>query len=131
MRVADLVRKAILVCIVSVSLLAIGCAEKPQQPTGKSSTTVTSAKQSESTSTAGSNSQAKIEPYKGEVDSVDSAKKTMSVLKGNAGMAIMFDVSKAKLVGYKRIRDIKPGDNVTVEYKVESGYAVAKTITKK
>lgn len=130
LKVAVLVRKTIIVSVIGVSLLAVGCSGKATQQ-GNPSTAVTTAKQSESTGTAGSKSQAKIAPYKGVVDTVDTEKKTMAVLKGNAGMAIRFDVSGAKLVGYKKLGDIEPGDTVSIEYKVERGFAYAKTITKK
>ncbi|MBI4684296.1 MAG: hypothetical protein HY755_03740 [Nitrospirae bacterium] len=68
--------------------------------------------------------------YHGVVGRVKLKAKTLEVLKENMDIGLLFDASQAKFSGYKRLRDVKVKDKVTVEYDVKTGKNIALVITK-
>jgi Cu/Ag efflux protein CusF len=68
--------------------------------------------------------------YQGVVQDVDLKNKIVVAGKPKSELGMAFHASKAKLVGYKKLKDIKPGDQVKVEYDAIKGETFAVTITK-
>ncbi len=68
--------------------------------------------------------------YHGVVGKVRLKAKTIEVLKENMDIGLVFDASQAKFDGYKKLKDVKVKDRVTVEYDVKSGKNIALVITK-
>ncbi len=68
--------------------------------------------------------------YSGVVQYVDLKKKIVTVGKPNSELGLAFYASNAKLVGYQRLKDIKPGDKVKVEFDAIKSKTYAVTITK-
>lgn len=73
--------------------------------------------------------------YRGIISKVNKKAKTIIVNKeGPKGeqtdLALLFDVSKAKLNDYKSLKDIKVGDRVSVSYEGKLGKMIALEITK-
>jgi hypothetical protein len=60
----------------------------------------------------------------------DLKEKIVMVGKPKSELGMAFHAPKAKLVGYKKLGDIKPGDKVTVEYDAMRSMTFAVTITK-
>ncbi len=72
----------------------------------------------------------KTAPYSGVVQAVDLKKKIVTVGNPKSELGLAFHASKAKLVGYKTLRDIKPGDKVKVEFDAIKSKTYAVSITK-
>ncbi len=72
----------------------------------------------------------KTAPYSGVVQALDLKKKIVTVGKPNSELGLAFHASKAKLVGYKRLKDIKPGDKVKIEFDAIKSKTYAVSITK-
>ncbi|MFZ5997196.1 MAG: hypothetical protein ACOYW7_06875 [Nitrospirota bacterium] len=73
--------------------------------------------------------------YRGIVSKINKKAKTIIVNKeGPKGeqtdLAMLFDASKAKLNGYKSLKDMKVGDKVAVSYEGKVGKMYAMEITK-
>ena len=68
--------------------------------------------------------------YSGVVQEVDLKEKIVIVGKPKSELGMAFHASKAKLVGYKKLGDIKPGDKVKVEFDAMQSKTFAITITK-
>jgi Cu/Ag efflux protein CusF len=68
--------------------------------------------------------------YSGVVQEMDLKEKIVMVGKPKSELGMAFHASKAKLVGYKKLKDIKPGDKVKVEYDAIKSRTFAVTITK-
>lgn len=73
--------------------------------------------------------------YRGIVSKVNKKTKTIIVNKeGPKGeqtdLAMLFDVRKAKLNGYKSLKNIKVGDRVSVPYEGKVGKMIAVEVTK-
>ncbi len=72
----------------------------------------------------------KTSSYSGVVQEVDLKEKIVMVGKPKSELGMAFHSSEAKLVGYKKLKDIKPGDKVKVEYDAIKARTIAVTITK-
>ena len=68
--------------------------------------------------------------YHGVVQEVDLEKKIVMAGKPKSELGMAFHASDAKLVGYKTLKDIKPGDKVKVEFDAIKSKTIAVTITK-
>jgi Cu/Ag efflux protein CusF len=68
--------------------------------------------------------------YHGVVQEVDLKNKIVMAGKPKSELGMAFHASKAKLVGYKELKDIKPGDKVKVEFDAIKSKTYAVTITK-
>ena len=68
--------------------------------------------------------------YSGVVQEVDLKEKIVMVGKPKSELGMAFHASEAKLVGYKKLKDIKPGDKVKVEFDAIKSRTFAVTITK-
>jgi Cu/Ag efflux protein CusF len=68
--------------------------------------------------------------YSGVVQEVDLKEKIVMVGKPKSELGMAFHASEAKLVGYKKLKDIKPGDKVKVEFDAIKARTFAVTITK-
>jgi Cu/Ag efflux protein CusF len=68
--------------------------------------------------------------YSGVVQEVDLKEKIVMVGKPKSELGMAFHASEAKLVGYKKLKDIKPGDKVKVEFDAMKSKTFAVTITK-
>ncbi len=68
--------------------------------------------------------------YSGVVQEVDLKEKIVMVGKPKSELGMAFHASEARLVGYKKLKDIKPGDKVKVEYDAIKARTFAVTITK-
>lgn len=72
----------------------------------------------------------KTAAYQGVVQDVDLKEKIVTVGKPKSELGMAFHASDAKLVGYKSLKDIKPGDKVKVEFDAIKSRTFAVTITK-
>ena len=68
--------------------------------------------------------------YHGVVQEVDLKNKIVTAGKPKSELGMAFHASDAKLVGYKTLKDIKPGDKVKVEFDAIKAKTYAVTITK-
>ena len=68
--------------------------------------------------------------YHGVVQEVDLKNKIVTAGKPKSELGMAFHASDAKLVGYKTLKDIKPGDKVKVEFDAIKSRTIAVTITK-
>lgn len=68
--------------------------------------------------------------YHGVVQEVDLKKKIVTAGKPNSELGMAFHASDARLVGYKTLKDIKPGDKVKVEFDAIKSKTYAVSITK-
>ena len=68
--------------------------------------------------------------YQGVVQDVDLKEKIVTAGKPKSELGMAFHASDAKLVGYKTLKDIKPGDKVKVEFDAIKSRTFAVTITK-
>jgi uncharacterized cupredoxin-like copper-binding protein len=65
----------------------------------------------------------------GKVIQIIKKTKSMTVLGMEGGMS--FEAAKAKFKGYRSFKEVKQGDEVTVEFTMKQGKAIAHTIEKK
>jgi uncharacterized OB-fold protein len=68
--------------------------------------------------------------YHGVVQEVDLKQKIVMAGKPKSELGMAFHASDAKLVGYKTLTDIKPGDKVKIEFDAIKSRTFAVTITK-
>jgi len=97
-------------------------------PEKKETTTTTPEKKETTTTTETTKGKGKRHEYRGEVVSMDAAAKTL-VVKGKKG-DMTFDVSSAKMKGYKSMDGMKAGDKVGVKFVEKDGTKVATAIWK-
>lgn len=68
--------------------------------------------------------------YQGVVRDVDLKEKIVVAGKPNSELGMAFHASQAKLAGYQKLEDIKPGDKVKIEFDAIKSKTFAVTITK-
>jgi Cu/Ag efflux protein CusF len=68
--------------------------------------------------------------YQGVVQEVDLDKKIVMAGKPKSELGMAFHATDARLVGYKTLKDIKPGDKVAIEFDAIKSKTIAITITK-
>ena len=130
----------VLTVLISVAFVTVVFAQAPAGTSEKKTTTTTTTPETTTTTTATpekketttttetTKGKGKRHEYRGEVVSMDAAAKTL-VVKGKKG-DMTFDVSSAKMKGYKSMDGMKAGDKVGVKFVEKDGTKVATAIWK-
>jgi len=122
----------VLAVLISVAFVTVVFAQAPagtpEKTTTTTTTTTTPEKKETTTTTETTKGKDKRHEYRGEVVSMDAAAKTL-VVKGKKG-DMAFDVSSAKMKGYKSMDGMKAGDKVGVKFVEKDGTKVATAIWK-